>query len=414
MNVSVDNKQSSFWMRSTIYSRNQRRLEKILAGKVSTKNRVSAKIAVPSDNSIAYEGFLGTGAEVSIEFPDDGTVIEGLGGNGKNTTIYHLSPMISLPVQATIGGAVGGALESLFGRSRNDVINRLTTQIVNSISTRASSHAAGSFSTLTSGSLLVMHNPISSHHPSYMSENTNIVIEKARIRSFSIESFSNVLVNERAFASMLSAGILFGFHAYYCQLLGVDKNRPRPLDGKYITASALTGITTATLFTPFESIRSKLLYTKASRLSGTLYESTARIPRELLLVIKRGGLSSLYNGFGQIYTREFVGNVAYFSTYSYVKMKLENQAVSKHNKFNPFHIAVAGGCAGFAYWSLVYPIDTLRAVVQVPPSSHWSYSRLVHGISPRCLYRGYASCVCRSIPANAILFLGYELTMKII
>jgi len=312
-------------------------------------------------------------------------------------------------------GCIGGVMEATLGRSKTDVLSRAFHQ-VSLINGNLNYNNFGTYS-----------------QPILQTNNMN------RVSSFQESAIRlPVLINERVVASAFAAGLLFGSNAYFRSYFSVDeggRDQSHPFSASFIAASAATGFTTATIFSPFELVRSRLLMQqacsdtfkspfaqKASKIIPSSISARSVI-LELQSVIQRHGFSALFKGGSEVYSREMLGNIVYFSTYELMKSTLSNhirgdQARTHHQSQEPsvFQIALSGASAGVTYWALIYPIDTLKATIQAQsirsPRFQTAMSA-VQGIGLMNLYRGYLSTVVRAAPANAILFLGYESALSI-
>jgi len=77
---------------------------------------------------------------------------------------------------------------------------------------------------------------------------------------------------------------------------------------------------------------------------------------------------------------------------------------------------MAGGLAGSFGWSVGYPMDTVKTLVQSSNkySSAISCIKILYstgGIAP--FFKGFVPCVVRAFPANAALFYIYELCIAV-
>lgn len=86
-------------------------------------------------------------------------------------------------------------------------------------------------------------------------------------------------------------------------------------------------------------------------------------------------------------------------------------------------ILLAGAVGGTILWVVNYPTDVLKTSIQSDspnPSERVfkSYADIVRSVykakGVRGFYVGYAPAVVRSAPANAVCFLGYEYTRRVL
>ena len=79
---------------------------------------------------------------------------------------------------------------------------------------------------------------------------------------------------------------------------------------------------------------------------------------------------------------------------------------------------IAGGCGGFAYWSLTYPTDVIKSAMQSDSSDknlrrfksipHCAKTLYLEEGGVRRFFRGCAPCLMRSVPANATMLMTVE------
>lgn len=104
--------------------------------------------------------------------------------------------------------------------------------------------------------------------------------------------------------------------------------------------------------------------------------------------------------------REVPGSALYFTGY-----QLACRSFAERNEdMSSIQTMVSGAIAGMFYWSAIYPIDSLKSVIQT--SSSGSYIAAFRNASIVTLYRGLPITVFRSIPANAAIFIVYENTLR--
>ena len=118
------------------------------------------------------------------------------------------------------------------------------------------------------------------------------------------------------------------------------------------------------------------------------------------------GLAGLYKGTALTLMRDIPGNVVYFGVYELSRRFLGTGATAA---------LLSGALAGVSFWPVVLPMDCLKSRYQTAPENKYKnigevYSDLVHQEGVRGLFRGMKPAMIRSAPANAVSFLGAELT----
>ncbi|KAG0052497.1 Mitochondrial carrier protein ymc2 [Linnemannia elongata] len=135
------------------------------------------------------------------------------------------------------------------------------------------------------------------------------------------------------------------------------------------------------------------------------------------------GLRGIYKGQAVTMVREFQGYGAYFAAYEYLvqrAMRLENK---RRNELSTLNFVSYGACAGYAMWATVYPIDVIKSKLQTDgfSSSTRQYSSAIdcarqtlakEGVAG--FFKGFAPCILRAAPANAVTFLGFEMAMRLL
>lgn len=90
---------------------------------------------------------------------------------------------------------------------------------------------------------------------------------------------------------------------------------------------------------------------------------------------------------------------------------------STDRRLNPFGVYIAGGMAGASGWCISFPIDSVKSRVQTSQSSvsFFSMAKTIYSkFGLRGFFRGVSSAVLRAFPANAGLFLGYEMCIELL
>ncbi|KAG0049216.1 Mitochondrial carrier protein ymc2 [Gryganskiella cystojenkinii] len=135
------------------------------------------------------------------------------------------------------------------------------------------------------------------------------------------------------------------------------------------------------------------------------------------------GLQGIFKGQAITMVREFQGYGAYFAAYEYLvqrAMRLENK---ERGELSTVKVVGYGACAGYAMWMTVYPIDVIKSKLQTDGFSAATrqYSSAVdcarqtlakEGVAG--FFKGFAPCILRAAPANAVTFLGFEMAMRML
>ena len=171
-------------------------------------------------------------------------------------------------------------------------------------------------------------------------------------------------------------------------------------------AGGFSALPTAIIMVPSERIKC-LLQTQTKKYNAGFRDCASR-------VVEEEGLLGLYKGTTLTLLRDVPGNMIYFGVYEWAKRALSNN--SNNALLNPAAAAfVAGALAGVAFWPFVLPMDCLKSRYQTAPDGTYTniaqvYNHLVEEEGIGGMFRGIGPAMMRSAPANALSFLGAEMT----
>lgn len=126
------------------------------------------------------------------------------------------------------------------------------------------------------------------------------------------------------------------------------------------------------------------------------------------------GVTSLFRGSAATLARDSIGSFAYFGGYEGIKSALSDDPT----KLSPLAVLAAGGVAGMLNWAVAIPFDTVKSRIQSAPTGTYSsmldcYRKVVADKGHSALFRGIGPAMARAAPANAVCFLGVELSLKV-
>jgi solute carrier family 25 carnitine/acylcarnitine transporter 20/29 len=132
-----------------------------------------------------------------------------------------------------------------------------------------------------------------------------------------------------------------------------------------------------------------------------------------------GGVRGLFKGLVPTMAREVPGNAVMFGVYEATKQYMAGgQDTSGLGRGS---LILAGGIAGAAFWSSVYPTDVVKSVLQVDDFKNPKYKgsmdafkKILAADGVKGLYKGFGPAMARSVPANGACFLAYEVTKSLL
>lgn len=135
------------------------------------------------------------------------------------------------------------------------------------------------------------------------------------------------------------------------------------------------------------------------------------------VIIKNEGYMGLYSGYRYHFLRDSLSSGFYFSIYELGKHSLNKLFDSPSH----FSVLIAGGLSGVLSWTLIFPVDTTKALIQKEVVTN--ILRREEGLEPypkkkqklqkleKKMYRGLGISVTRSFLVNMVFFGVYEFSM---
>mmetsp|Transcript_9653 Transcript_9653/g.23891 ORF Transcript_9653/g.23891 Transcript_9653/m.23891 type:complete len:304 (+) Transcript_9653:261-1172(+) len=215
--------------------------------------------------------------------------------------------------------------------------------------------------------------------------------------------------------SMVENSVLFASYGLATRLMHADDPETLPFSKKLV-AGGFSGACVATVLTPVELIKCKMQTTNES---AQRYPSTAACLKDTL---SKGGVRALFHGHVGTLCREVPGNAAWFGGYELGVVAL-TPAGGKRSDVSPFGLMAAGALGGMSYWFFPFPFDVVKSKIQtgthgMPAGASVNVVSVLQHVFKtegiKGLYRGCALTVGRAAPSNAVLFMVYELTIRML
>ena len=196
----------------------------------------------------------------------------------------------------------------------------------------------------------------------------------------------------------------------------IQSNRPIPLSLSKLYRGLLpplfgVGLEKAVVFGTFQNT---IKHTESNIISGALAGLSASVvvtPFERMKILIQTGqtieFKSLFQGLSATWSREVPGFAVYFSVYNNLKDRTPN--------LTPIHSFAYGTMAGVCAWSLIYPQDRIKTLIQASRDKHIKFSEGLSEIMKdgyRGLYKGFSFCLLRVVPLHGTVFMTMELLKK--
>ncbi|ETV87982.1 hypothetical protein H257_01378 [Aphanomyces astaci] len=255
------------------------------------------------------------------------------------------------------------------------------------------------------------------HLPSAATIGRRVTPLQAFVHSIRQEGFLSLYrgASTQVARQAIGCSILFGLMAqfkwlFYTPSTGVGSAEAHP-QIVLAASAACTGVVEASIYCPFEITMIRM------QTQATTSQTTSQCARQIFS--QYGLRHGLYRGFTPTCCREVVGNTVYFLTYDRVKDQLQAKT-----QLTPMHVyGTSGAVAGFAYWCVSFPLDTIKSVVQadVLDRRHQKYlgtmdcaSKLYREGGVGRFFRGLSPCLLRAMPVNAVQFMSFEKTVEML
>jgi hypothetical protein len=196
----------------------------------------------------------------------------------------------------------------------------------------------------------------------------------------------------------------------------IQSNRPIPLSLSKLYRGLLpplfgVGLEKAVVFGTFQNT---IKHTESNIISGALAGLSASVvvtPFERMKILYQTGqtiqLKSLFQGLSATWSREVPGFAIYFSVYNNLK--------ERTNNLTPLHSFGYGTLAGVCAWSLIYPQDRIKTIIQASRDKHISFREGIIEVMKdgyRGLYKGFSFALMRAVPLHATTFTMMEFFLK--
>ncbi|KAI9882365.1 MAG: hypothetical protein M1823_005888 [Watsoniomyces obsoletus] len=176
--------------------------------------------------------------------------------------------------------------------------------------------------------------------------------------------------------------------------------------GQVSAAGFFSAIPMTVITAPFERVKVLLQIQGQKELKPgekPRYSGATDVVRQLY---REGGLRSVFRGSVATLARDGPGSAAYFATYEYFKRRLTpKDEQGRQGSLSLPAVCAAGGAAGVAMWSAVFPLDTIKSRLQSAEGrpTLGGVVREVYGRGGiKAFFPGFGPAMARAVPANAV------------
>lgn len=209
--------------------------------------------------------------------------------------------------------------------------------------------------------------------------------------------------------------ILFSLNQFMNNLMvpiGHDPNKPLPL-WRTAVAAQLTAPLYVLALTPMEKVKVVLQI----QVKGGVEASVTGPLSCIRMIVQRYGMRGLLSGYVPTVLARLIGLPFYFMSYQISKeYLLRSRLGSTQTGRELLAPMLSGVVAGVCFWTSNYPCDYVKTHLQASRTKV-SITQVVRRTFEQSgfkgFYKGFSACIVRSAPANASVWLGVELTTKL-
>lgn len=201
---------------------------------------------------------------------------------------------------------------------------------------------------------------------------------------------------------------------------GANASTVTPNYGRLFVAGTVAGFIQSFISSPAELVKCRMQIQNTTSGAKPLYASSWDCLRG---TFRHGGVPALYRGLASTLARDTTGYSVYWVANHWTKHQLATLNGSNHRSGDTLPVwqsLTAGGFSGIMTWLVCYPFDSIKSVIQIAPLST-PRAELTMAAVARAKYREYgapfffrgmATTLVRAVPVNAVVFFGYELTLR--
>lgn len=191
-------------------------------------------------------------------------------------------------------------------------------------------------------------------------------------------------------------------------------------------AGATAGVGTSLVSCPFEFTK---VYSQIAALAhkpapgqtpNTAYVRQLTI-ETVRAICKHNGPLGLYSGYKYQVSRDALGAGIYFAIYESFKWACNALINGTPTESSPILILIAGGMSGVTCWASIFPLDTIKSLIQKDIVTNTL--RKEQGLEPfpekhrklvieKRMYRGLGVSIGRTFLVNMVFFSSFEFSMK--
>ncbi|XP_054899859.1 solute carrier family 25 member 15b isoform X2 [Poeciliopsis prolifica] len=170
---------------------------------------------------------------------------------------------------------------------------------------------------------------------------------------------------------------------------------------------------------PTELVKCRLQAMYEMEMSGRIAKSNNSVWSVVKSIMRNEGPQGFFQGLTTTIAREVPGYFCFFGTYELCRTGFADYMNCEKDDIGVAPIVLSGGLGGASLWLVVYPMDCVKSRIQVMSMTgkqagfFKTFMTIARSEGVRALYSGLVPTIVRCFPANGALFLGYEVSRKL-
>lgn len=183
-------------------------------------------------------------------------------------------------------------------------------------------------------------------------------------------------------------------------------------------AGSFAGIVNTAICSPVEMLKTQLQIQYNNPNEPARYKGPLDLAKH---IVRTDGFAGLGRGIVSCTMRESIANAGFYGTFEFAKRFFAEQQGVDPSKLQAHWLVLSGSLAGIGYWTSSYPLDVIKSRIQSDPFGGaprkyigvlQTAKLIIAEEGAAALFRGFATCIARTIPAAGATFLAYEMTLR--
>ncbi|XP_062340919.1 solute carrier family 25 member 15b [Osmerus eperlanus] len=223
-------------------------------------------------------------------------------------------------------------------------------------------------------------------------------------------------------ANIAENSVLFMSYGFCQQLVrlaaGLDSGAALS-DVQKASAGSVASIFSSLVLCPTELVKCRLQAMYEMETSGKIARGQNTVWSVVKSVMRTEGPSGFFLGLTTTIAREVPGYFCFFGAYELCRSSFADHMKCEKDDIGVAPVVFSGGFGGACLWLVVYPMDCVKSRIQVMSMTgrqagfFKTMMTIARTEGVRALYSGLTPTMIRTFPANGALFLGYEVSRKI-